>query len=106
VRALRGAGDDVVAIAEISPGAVDEAVIELAVREARIVLTEDKDFGRLVYATRKNSSGVILIRYPPNARSAMPQAIVDLIREEQERLVGSFVVASPGLIRISLGPDG
>lgn len=47
VRALRAAGHEVVAIAEISPRATDEAVVEIAVREERILLTEDKDCGSL-----------------------------------------------------------
>ena len=45
VRALREAGHDVAAITEISPRATDEAVIERAAREERMLLTEDKDFG-------------------------------------------------------------
>ncbi len=52
VRALRAAGHDVVAIVEISPRAEDNVVIDLAMREGRILLTEDKDFGQLVYARR------------------------------------------------------
>src|ERR1700675_1744723 len=45
VRALRSAGHDVIAIAEVSPRADDEIVIDRAVREDRILLPEDKDFG-------------------------------------------------------------
>ena len=101
VRALRAAKHDVVAVSETFSGAEDEAVIGLAVREERILITEDKDFGKLVYARLKESSGVILIRYPANARSAMSQDIVRLIKKKKEDLIGSFVVASPGLIRIS-----
>ncbi len=48
VRALRSAGFDVVAIIEVAPGAEDSAVIDLAVREGRMLITEDKDFGRFV----------------------------------------------------------
>ena len=48
VRALRAAGHDVVAAIEATPGAEDAAVIEVAVRERRIFVTEDRDFGQLV----------------------------------------------------------
>jgi len=41
VRALRSAGHDVIAVVEISPRADDEIVIDRAVREDRILLTED-----------------------------------------------------------------
>ena len=46
VRALRAAGHDVKAVAEAALGAADAVVLELAARERRVLLTEDKDFGR------------------------------------------------------------
>ncbi len=49
VRALRGAGHDVVAVAEQSGGIPDDVVIELARADSRVLLTEDKDFGQLVF---------------------------------------------------------
>ena len=67
VRALRGAGHDVLAVADVSPRTDDEQVLELARQEQRILLTEDKDFGRLVYADQQATGGVILIRYPAGA---------------------------------------
>lgn len=50
VTALRNAGHDITAIAESSPGVEDEVVLALARSEARVLLTEDKDFGLLAYA--------------------------------------------------------
>ena len=64
VTALRGAGHDVFAITEINPGAEDDAVLAMARSEARVVLTEDKDFGLLVYAGGHETAGVLLIRFP------------------------------------------
>ena len=61
-QALQVAGHDVVAVSNTSPRAKDPFVIELAARDARILLTEDKDFGQLVYANDAKSSGVILFR--------------------------------------------
>ena len=48
VRALRAAGHDVRAVAELSPRADDPEVIRLAASEQRILLTEDRHFGQLV----------------------------------------------------------
>ena len=48
IRALRDAGHDVAAIAEVAQGAADEVVMDLALRERRILITEDSDFGELV----------------------------------------------------------
>ena len=101
VRALRAAGHDVKAVAEVALGAADEVVLELASRERRVLLTEDKDFGQLVFAARISASGVIFIRYPGTARSLLPQTILDLVDMEGERLADSFVVVQASRIRIS-----
>jgi len=45
VRALRGAGFDVLAVNEIMQRSDDRYLIALAAEEQRILLTEDKDFG-------------------------------------------------------------
>jgi predicted nuclease of predicted toxin-antitoxin system len=104
VRALRTAGHDVLAVAELSPGSDDALILDLALREQRILLTEDKDFGQLVYANAQPSSGVIFIRYPANARKTLPKTVVSLIAETQAQLTGSFVVLTPGRIRIGSAP--
>jgi len=51
IRALRSVGHSVKAIAEISPSLPDEMVLELAVAENRLLITEDKDFGEWVFVT-------------------------------------------------------
>jgi len=86
VRALRAAGHDVVAVTERLPGAEDQAVIDLAVREERILLTEDKDFGQLVHASRGGGRGVILLRYPVAARTHMPRRLYNSSVNEETRL--------------------
>lgn len=105
VRALRAAGHDVTAVAEVALGAADNVVLAIAQREQRVLLTEDKDFGQLVYAAGNAASGVIFIRYPASARSLLPQIVVDLVGREQDRLQGAFVVVQPSRIRISRSPN-
>ena len=70
VRVLRQASYDVTAIAEINPAIDDSAVLSLARSEDRILLTEDKDFGLLAYAGGKHSAGIVLIRFPGNAKES------------------------------------
>lgn len=106
VRALRAAGHDVVAVAEISPRAEDQAVMDLAVREGRILLTEDKDFGRLVYANLQATGGVLFLRFPARARGSLPNAVVELLTQRGEQLTGRFVVVQPGRVRIRRRPGG
>jgi predicted nuclease of predicted toxin-antitoxin system len=103
VRALRTAGHDVLVVAEAAPGAEDVVVVDLAVREGRILLTEDKDFGQLVYAAKRDTGGVILLRYPATARTNLSKAVVELVGRLGESLIGRFVVMQPSRVRIGGG---
>ena len=47
VTQLKAAGHDIVWVRTAAPGMKDEDVLAWAAREARIVLTFDKDFGEL-----------------------------------------------------------
>lgn len=62
VASLRTEGHDVLYILEEEPGLRDELVLQKAYDQRRILLTEDKDFGELVYRLRKPAAGIVLIR--------------------------------------------
>lgn len=101
VRALRGEGHDVRAVAELSPSIEDTEVIQLALQERRILLTEDKDFGQLVHAYGKKIYAVIFIRYPSPARKSLARDVVRLAKLHGRKLTGCFVVVEPGKVRFS-----
>jgi predicted nuclease of predicted toxin-antitoxin system len=105
VRALRAAGHDVQAVSDLSPGVDDEGVADLARREDCLLLTEDKDFGQLFYAAAGPETGVILIRFPGNARRSLAPAVLQVIDQRGEALRGCFVVVQPGRVRILPPPS-
>ncbi|HEY1364171.1 MAG TPA: DUF5615 family PIN-like protein [Xanthobacteraceae bacterium] len=104
IRALREAGHDVTAVIEIARGAEDEAIIKLAAREKRIFITEDRDFGQLVYAAARPAPGVIMLRFPSKARAHLPATVVNVVAQHGEKLAERFVVVQPGRIRFGLVP--
>jgi len=104
VRTLREAGHDVVAIAEIARGATDEQVLERALNEKRVLITEDRDFGELVYARGRSSAGVILVRFDSRARQAKPATVVEAVAKLGSRLHDAFTVVEAGRVRISGRP--
>lgn len=104
VGALRAAGYDVTAVAEQAPSIADRQVIEMARTDNRVVLTEDKDFGQLVFSALAGSSGVILVRYPTTARSDMAATVVRVAQTMEARLQGVFVTLSPGRVRVNRLP--
>ena len=104
VQALRADGYNVLAVSEYMQRSDDQELIELSYRENRIVLTEDKDFGWLVFVSQVATAGVILIRFPGNRRKALVSTLRRLIQEKADELEGSFVVIQPGHVRISRKP--
>lgn len=101
VRSLRASGYEVLAVSEYMSRSDDRDLIEKAAREGRVLLTEDKDFGWLVYVSQVESAGVILIRYPGNARATLGKVIARLVQEREEEIIGKFIVVQPGYVRIS-----
>ena len=59
---LKNAGYDVIFVGDWKPSASDEDVLQKANDDGRILITDDKDFGELIFRLDKPSSGVILIR--------------------------------------------
>jgi predicted nuclease of predicted toxin-antitoxin system len=104
VRALRENGHDVVPVCEFAKRLEDSDVIDLSAREDRILITEDKDFGQLVYAHGHGSRGVILVRYPATARRRLFDDIVKLAEQKGDALRTSFVVLQPGRVRVARLP--
>ena len=100
VRSLRGAGYDVVAIAESLPAALDIEVLRLSVQENRILVTEDKDFGEWVFAHGEAMSGVLLIRFPGTMRDQLGESINALVSKHGAELLKRFAVLEPGRVRI------
>ena len=104
ISALREAGHDVLAIAEFSKGVTDEMVMERAASEKRVVITEDRDFGELVYAHGSSSPGVVFVKFPTHARRGKPGAVVEAVTKFGERLQQGFAVVEPGRVRLARRP--
>jgi predicted nuclease of predicted toxin-antitoxin system len=97
---LRKKGFDVKSISEFSRSLEDNKILNLAYKENRIIITNDKDFGNLIFKQKLRSSGVILIRLHDQYSKAKIKALEDLIDKHLSRLLGNFVVISISGVRI------
>jgi predicted nuclease of predicted toxin-antitoxin system len=59
---LRGAGHDVFSVYDDARGDSDDAILQRAVTEDRIVITNDKDFGDKVIRDGWQHRGIVLMR--------------------------------------------
>lgn len=95
---MRAPGHDVLWIQEESPGIHDEADLSIAGRQRRILVTNDLDFGALVYRDRRASAGVILLRMEGRS-PAKADAIERLLEGYASRLRWTFTVVGEDRIR-------
>ncbi|MDX1418491.1 MAG: DUF5615 family PIN-like protein [Rubricoccaceae bacterium] len=100
VERLRAAGHDVTPIADTHPGADDHEVLALAGREERVLLTEDGDFGTLVYAQLESPPvGVIYLRLGSAKPEAVAEALVEVLERTDLEIAGRLTVVEPGRVR-------
>jgi len=99
VNHLLAAGYDIKWVRESVPAASDERVTQLARKEKRILITNDKDFGELTFMQRRISSGIILFRLKGQSVVEKIRLLDELLRVHQERLVSHFVVMTKKKIR-------
>ena len=100
-RWLSNAGYDTLSVYDQHSGISDEDVIHLAVRQNRILITNDKDFGEKVYRDQSPHCGVILLRLE-DERSPNKIAVVQrLLQHHAEKLPDQFVVVTERQVRFS-----
>ncbi len=96
---LADQGHDVTAIAHDYPHALaDAAVLAIAKAERRILITNDRDFGELVFRRGMLHSGVILFR-TPSGNTARKLAALQELLTSSDRL-DHFIVVGKGGARI------
>jgi hypothetical protein len=79
-------------------------VIERAFMEGRVLITEDRDFGALVYARGSLSAGVLFVKFASRARRRKPVAVVEAVAKVGARLRNGFTVVEPGRVRLAKRP--
>ena len=100
VNALRDDGHDVLYAVESLRGATDDELLIRAFSEGRILLTEDKDFGELVYRLRQPAYGIVLLRFEVADQALKIPRTRYLLVQEAERLSGSFIVLEVDKVRV------
>jgi hypothetical protein len=98
--AATAAGHNVVWIRAAAPGITDSKVLAWAARDARILLTFDKDFGELARrAVMPPACGVVLLRVPMPKPGDAGQRLANMVMERDD-WAGHFSVIEPGRVRM------
>ncbi|MBX7245207.1 MAG: DUF5615 family PIN-like protein [Candidatus Sumerlaeaceae bacterium] len=97
---LRKAGHDVLWAAEFSPGASDEALLEKAAAESRIILTADLDFGELVFRRHLKGTGIVLLRLRAETTAELLRSFEAFWPAIEKQAHGKFLVVTNRKVRI------
>ena len=97
--ALIAQGHDVLSALEKNPRATDEELLALAMEERRILVTEDKDFGELVFVRRLPHP--CIIRFVEMTVTEKVTAMKELIEQHADAMSeGALIVVTQRRIRI------
>ena len=98
---LLNQGHEVVSVFEALRGIPDSAILTKALDEDWILITNDKDFGELVFRERLDHHGIILLRLE-DERSANKIVILrHLLTNYAEKLAGHFVTVTESKVRFA-----
>lgn len=97
---LESEGHDATAVASQYPQSLSDGdVLAIAYAEQRVVITNDSDFGELVFRHKLPHSGVIFFRLPPGDTAAKIEALRKALKLNDER-VDRFVVIDRRGVRV------
>jgi|TARA_Y100000310_G_scaffold173296_1_gene173480 predicted nuclease of predicted toxin-antitoxin system len=93
---LKYAGYDAVFVGEVMRGEPDDEILSKGEGEKRVIITDDQDFGELIFKFKRSTNGVILFRVLTNN----PQKRFEMIADILEKSEGKFIVVREGRIRV------
>ena len=86
-------------MSDVEPRATDVEVMRRAQRDQQLLLTEDKDFGDLVFRRALPVPGIILLRINPRQRSLKIARLEIAIGRFGEALFGRYTVVEAARFR-------
>lgn len=100
VAQLRRDGNTVLYVAEMEPGISDEIVLLRADQQNAFLVTEDKDFGELVFRQGLIHQGVALVRMHGMSSTTKARIVSAAFRQYGNEMPDAFTVISTGTTRI------
>jgi len=97
---LRSQGSDVYYVPEESPSIKDSKIIKIARKESRVLITNDKDFGELVFRQKKLTHGIVLIRATDESSENKLELLKNVLDKVGDKVKNKFVVVNESGIRV------
>ncbi len=100
-RWLQGQGHDVFSVYEAARGMADDDVLAKAFREGWILITNDKDFGEMVFRQHRPHHGIVFLRLDDERAASKIDAVRRVLATYAEDLPGAFVVVTEQQVRFA-----
>ena len=97
---LETLGYEIHYIRKYSPGIPDFEVLEIAIQNDALLITEDKDFGELVYRLRLPHCGILLLRLAGVETHKKCSLVEFVLHENEAALKNKFAVLDEDKLRI------
>ena len=98
---LRSRNHDATRIgAEYPSGIPDRTVLAIAHREGRILITDDRDFGELVFRSKQPHTGVIYLRLGSYTELSIKIARLDHVLTHYQTQIDQFLVVTLHRVRV------
>ncbi len=99
IASLQASGHDIVFVGNIEPAADDLAVMSRARQDHRLLLTDDKDFGELVFHRGGSVPGLVLLRIDQSMRSLRAERLFAAIERFGDGLFGRYTIIEEARFR-------
>jgi predicted nuclease of predicted toxin-antitoxin system len=100
IRELRNNNVEVFSICEDAGSIKDNDVLAIANEQNTILLTEDKDFGELVFRLKLPNHGVILVRMIKSSRTEKINKVVEVILKHFDQFKDAFSLITDEKVKI------
>jgi len=77
-----------------------QKALQFANCESRILITNDKDFGELIFRQGRITQGILLIRASNEESSNKIRLVKEVIKKVKNKIRGNFIVVNETGIRI------
>jgi len=77
----------------------DKITLSIAYKESRIIITNDKDFGELIYKLQLPHKGIILIRLFEENYQSKEDKLKLILKKFKSKLQNTFTIVSKNKIR-------
>ena len=102
---LRQNGHDVFSVYEEARGLDDESILQKAATDDRVLITNDKDFGEMIFRQRREHKRVVLLRLQDERSPNKIEVLEHLLERYADQITRSFVVATESAVRIARPRD-